>query len=392
MRKKTKKNPVSSRSPANSPSSLPHSLLSIMGQCLQSLCGDSSSSPSSSGGGGGEEKKTYSWDERRSRLDPKDFIIDGLQDATEGRLPTQVAGQQFIIRNCENSRIYVFDWCNTVTIDDCKNCQIFLGPVKTSVFVRDCDDVVVFASCQQFRTRDAKRLTAVLCVATQPIIESSTHVKFGCLTASYPELPEQFSAAGLSPWNNNWFHVHDFSPVPGQRNWSLLPLEAPLEDLLPIPTTVKLRSVAASFQPAHSHIPRSLGPEARREGAEGSCLVVFFHDKGNADQRARDLLQRLAADEKSNLALIRTCEMKLSEDEARDIFQTTMYERAVRSEAMIGLEIHGPNSINVCHMTATEIVPGTLTGTSDAAYVSHVSSSSEEQIEKLFTNFDVKMN
>ena len=36
-----------------------------------------------------------------------------LPDATEGRLPTQVAGQQFIIRNCENSRIYIFDWCNT---------------------------------------------------------------------------------------------------------------------------------------------------------------------------------------------------------------------------------------------------------------------------------------
>ena len=45
-----------------------------MGQCLEGLAGGGSG-----GGGVVEEKKTYSWDERRSKIDPKDYILDGLQ-------------------------------------------------------------------------------------------------------------------------------------------------------------------------------------------------------------------------------------------------------------------------------------------------------------------------
>ena len=39
-------------------------------------------------------------------------------------------GEQFVIQNCENSNIYLFDHINTVTIDDCKNCKMFIGPTK----------------------------------------------------------------------------------------------------------------------------------------------------------------------------------------------------------------------------------------------------------------------
>ena len=39
-------------------------------------------------------------------------------------------GQQFIIKNCENCSIYLFDHINTVSIDDCKNCKIMLGPTQ----------------------------------------------------------------------------------------------------------------------------------------------------------------------------------------------------------------------------------------------------------------------
>ena len=39
-------------------------------------------------------------------------------------------GEQFVIQNCENSNIYLFDHINTVTIDDCKNCKLFIGPTK----------------------------------------------------------------------------------------------------------------------------------------------------------------------------------------------------------------------------------------------------------------------
>ena len=41
-----------------------------------------------------------------------------------------VLGEQFVIQNCENSNIYLFDHINTVTVDDCKNCKMFIGPTK----------------------------------------------------------------------------------------------------------------------------------------------------------------------------------------------------------------------------------------------------------------------
>jgi len=34
---------------------------------------------------------------------------------------------------------------------------------------------------------------------------------------------EQFSNAGLSVFNNNWSHIHDFTPVQNERNFTLLP-------------------------------------------------------------------------------------------------------------------------------------------------------------------------
>lgn len=39
--------------------------------------------------------------EQRKKLDPKDYMIDGLKGDTAGRMPGTVAGQQFIIQNCE---------------------------------------------------------------------------------------------------------------------------------------------------------------------------------------------------------------------------------------------------------------------------------------------------
>ena len=119
--------------------------------------------------------------------------------------------------------------------------------LQGSVFVRDCSDCVVVSACGQFRTRDCKKVDVFLCSATQPIIEattgarrgilplpvnpvprsteqqlSSSRHRFACFQFSYPSLGAQFAAAGLSPHNNLWWNVHDFTPVDCGRNWSLL--------------------------------------------------------------------------------------------------------------------------------------------------------------------------
>ncbi len=74
--------------------------------------------------------KQYSWD-TRPKQNPLDYTISDLQNGCQiVKRPGEVNGQQFIIRNCSNSKIYIFDYCSQVTIDDCNDCLIVLGPVQ----------------------------------------------------------------------------------------------------------------------------------------------------------------------------------------------------------------------------------------------------------------------
>jgi protein XRP2 len=111
-----------------------------------------------------EENKTYSWELKRQNIDTSKFILENIQSSEVGRVPGEIngksflkfrrvrivknisnlntiffqckymmfifSGEQFVIQNCENSNIYLFDHTNTVTIDDCKMCKIFIGPTK----------------------------------------------------------------------------------------------------------------------------------------------------------------------------------------------------------------------------------------------------------------------
>lgn len=227
------------------------------------------------------------------QIDPKDYTFSGLKNETVGRLPGKVAGQQFVIQDCENCKIYIFDHSATITIDDCVNCQIFLGPIKGSVFFRDCKDCKCVVACQQFRTRDCRKLEVFLCCATQPIIESSTGMKFGCFQYYYPELALQFKDAGLSIFNNTWSNIHDFTP--GENNWGLLPETAVVQDYVPLPSSEELKAVRVSTDATKSIIPVTRG--RRQKNSEESCLTVFFAgDYTTAN--ARKLI-----DEVSNLCL-----------------------------------------------------------------------------------------
>lgn len=65
----------------------------------------------------------------RSKEDIGKYIIEDISDFTEIRLPGQINGQQFIVQNCTRAIICLFDYTNTITIDDCSECIFFLGPV-----------------------------------------------------------------------------------------------------------------------------------------------------------------------------------------------------------------------------------------------------------------------
>ena len=95
-------------------------------------------------------------------------------------------------------------------MDQCTNCTIIIGPCESSVFIRNIENSKIYAICQQFRTRDCKNLDIFLFCRTEPIIETSTQMKFNCFFLSWLDLGVQFKNSKLSVWDNKWWQVRLF--------------------------------------------------------------------------------------------------------------------------------------------------------------------------------------
>lgn len=124
----------------------------------------------------------------RDRSHLMNYLIENESNSIQIRLPGEIGGEQFIIQNCNDSTICLYDYSNTVTIDDCRNCTFFIGPVIGSIVIRNCQDCRLMSASQQFRTRDCKRLDLYIFCATQPAIESCHNLVFSCFTANYKGL------------------------------------------------------------------------------------------------------------------------------------------------------------------------------------------------------------
>uniref|UniRef100_A0A1I7ZK14 C-CAP/cofactor C-like domain-containing protein n=1 Tax=Steinernema glaseri TaxID=37863 RepID=A0A1I7ZK14_9BILA len=152
----------------------------------------------------------FSW-EQPNRPDPRKYRFVNQSNTILVKRDGDIAGQQFTVDNCKNCTILLFDWSASITIDECENCLFVIGPCTGSVFVRTTKECTILAISQQFRTRDCSSLALFLFCVTQPTIEESLRIQFSPLFLYYDSLESQLRQAGLSPFNNNWNRVHDFS-------------------------------------------------------------------------------------------------------------------------------------------------------------------------------------
>ncbi|XP_005105257.1 protein XRP2 isoform X2 [Aplysia californica] len=330
-----------------------------------------------------DEPKVYSWD-KRDKLNVEDFIIDGKKGETVVKHAGSVNGEQIVVQNCEDCNIYVFDHIATVSVDDCVNCNIFLGPIKSSVFVRDCKQCRLVVACQQFRTRDCFQIDTFLLCGTQPIIESSSRMKFACYRYAYEQLDSQFKKAGLSVYNNNWSNIHDFTPVPGEdANFSFLPLDAKVEDFVPVPQGEELETMKISVSEELSFVPQTWGK--RRKPSHESCLVVFFNDGGSSDRAAKFL--HMMRSQHPQCVLIQSKEVSMEPDNSRRVFASDSYANAVLQGPVIGLEMNGEGSVAICQAVVLDL----MKGTTGLVFSSQSPQSAEEQIEAFYNFADMQM-
>ncbi|KAK6320737.1 hypothetical protein J4Q44_G00098440 [Coregonus suidteri] len=231
-----------------------------------------------------------------------------------------------------------------------------MGPVKGSVFFRDCKDIRCVVACQQFRTRDCKKMEVFLCCATQPIIEASTGMKFGCFQYYYPELAFHFKDAGLSIFNNNWSNVHDFTPVSGVTNWSLLPEDTVVLDHVPAPDPEsEFKSVRVSAEASRSIVPMTKG--GRRKDSDESCLFVFFAgDYTTAN--ARKLIDEASG---KGFVLVQTKEVSMRPEDVSRGFQNDAEGLLewITKGPVTALELNGDGVVEACKAMSRDMFSGT---------------------------------
>ena len=101
------------------------------------------------------------------------------------------------------------------------------------------------------------------------------YFRLGCFQAWYPELHDHFKAAELSPYNNLWWNVHDFTPNPtGEgHNWSILGEMFKITDYMKSPEN---NEVKLSFD--KSVVPLTYGNKIQND-AESTLVMIFQHDE-----------------------------------------------------------------------------------------------------------------
>ena len=71
-------------------------------------------------------------------------------------------------------------------------------------------------------------------------------------------------SAGLTPWNNYWYQVYDFSPVKGEHNWKKSGRMFKVEDYLPLPHEEDLvKEIGISNDKFKSVVPLTVGLDGK---------------------------------------------------------------------------------------------------------------------------------
>lgn len=85
---------------------------------------------------------------------------------------------------------------------------------------------------------------------------------------------DQYKAAGISPWNNNWGNIHDFTTIPDGKNYSLLDKDENVFKHLPIPTGSSVQTLNITDNMDTSYTPYTFGEFFRIRNEEVSYVQL----------------------------------------------------------------------------------------------------------------------
>jgi hypothetical protein len=100
----------------------------------------------------------------------------------------EIDGQAFNLLRLEDCEVQLLDHCDAMHVEGLKRCKVFIAASCESVFLRDCHDCQFTMACKQLRTRDCTDCDVSLYSKTDPIIETSSRMRFSPFMGACPAL------------------------------------------------------------------------------------------------------------------------------------------------------------------------------------------------------------
>merc|ERR1712142_145221 len=146
--------------------------------------------------------------------------------------------------------------------------------------------------------------------------------------------------AEVTLWNNNWWNVHDFSPVEGGKNWSKLGQMFKIHDFLPLPEVDTVKGVDVSSVPSKSLVPLTVGMTRDTKTQESCLVMVFYSDK--QEEVARDILA-IVRDQYPGVNIVRTAKISVRQEDAERAFGR--WTKQVSAGEVLAIQLSGLASI-----------------------------------------------
>lgn len=147
--------------------------------------------------------------------------------------PGDINGIDFMIKDLKNCTVFLLDRTAQIQVDRCENTTFYIGPIKASIFVRSSKNCKFTVACSQFRCRELHGAELYLYTPNDPIIESSSGLKFAPFNFKYGLLHAHAQAADLlgefvddegvtQKKMNKWGQIFDFTVSAQDSNFSLI--------------------------------------------------------------------------------------------------------------------------------------------------------------------------
>ena len=138
------------------------------------------------------------------------FVISGWENKTIVRYG-QLVGKACNIEKLKNCKLYIFDACDCLNIDDIDESLIVIAACENLVQLRKCKNTTVIVACRRLSCRGCDKLELLLFAGMDPVIEESTNITVRPYNLRAPDLAATFKQAKLDAQVNRFLHVRDVS-------------------------------------------------------------------------------------------------------------------------------------------------------------------------------------